>query len=46
MTERPAKTWTIMQVLEWTRGHFENKGLASPASTPRSSSPTPWASPG
>lgn len=30
MTERPAKTWTIMQVLEWTRGHFENKGLASP----------------
>jgi release factor glutamine methyltransferase len=30
MTGRPTKTWTILQVLDWTRAHFEQKGLAAP----------------
>jgi release factor glutamine methyltransferase len=25
-----AKTWTILAVLDWTRGHFEAKGIDSP----------------
>ncbi len=25
-----AKRWTILEVLDWTRGHFENKGLDNP----------------
>lgn len=29
MTERDRK-WTLLEVLDWTRGHFESKGIESP----------------
>lgn len=28
--DRTAKTWTILEVLEWTKGHFEQRGLSAP----------------
>ncbi|MEQ9539577.1 MAG: peptide chain release factor N(5)-glutamine methyltransferase [Deltaproteobacteria bacterium] len=30
MTGERTKRWSILEVLDWTRGHFEKKGLASP----------------
>lgn len=30
MTEARTKRWTILEVLDWTRGHFEKKGIDSP----------------
>ena len=30
MTDQKKARWTILEVLDWTRAHFQNKGLESP----------------